>query len=83
MVLVGAGMSNRLAASQLYLYLSPKTVEFHLGRIYRKLGVTSRCQLPRPAPQAANTGRELRPRGSMAKTPPSSSANGPSTASTT
>jgi DNA-binding CsgD family transcriptional regulator len=59
--LVGAGMSNRLAASQLYLYLSPKTVEFHLGRIYRKPGVTSRCQLPRPAPQAANTGRELRP----------------------
>jgi DNA-binding CsgD family transcriptional regulator len=51
--LVGAGMSNRLAASQLYLYLSPKTVEFHLGRIYRKPRVTSRCQLPRPAPQAA------------------------------
>jgi DNA-binding CsgD family transcriptional regulator len=43
-VLVGAGMSNRLAAK--LLHLSPKTVEFYLGRIYRKLRITSRCQLP-------------------------------------
>jgi DNA-binding CsgD family transcriptional regulator len=29
------------------LYISPKTVEFHLGRIYRKLGVGRRTQLTR------------------------------------
>jgi DNA-binding CsgD family transcriptional regulator len=27
------------------LFLSPKTVEFHLGRAYRKLDVRSRAQL--------------------------------------
>jgi DNA-binding CsgD family transcriptional regulator len=27
------------------LFLSPKTVEFHLGRAYRKLGVRSRAEL--------------------------------------
>jgi DNA-binding NarL/FixJ family response regulator len=41
--LVSAGMSNKAAATR--LYLSPKTVEYHLGRIYRKLCITSRCQL--------------------------------------
>ena len=29
------------------MFLSPKTVEFHLGRIFRKLGVTSRTELAR------------------------------------
>jgi DNA-binding CsgD family transcriptional regulator len=41
--LVGAGMTTRLTAT--CLYLSPKTVEYHLGRIYRKLQITSRRQL--------------------------------------
>jgi DNA-binding CsgD family transcriptional regulator len=41
--LVGAGMTTRLAAK--HLYLNPKTVEYHLGRIYRKLQINSRCQL--------------------------------------
>lgn len=27
------------------LFLSPKTIEFHLGRVYRKLGVRSRTEL--------------------------------------
>jgi DNA-binding CsgD family transcriptional regulator len=27
------------------LFLSPKTVEFHLGRVYRKLGMSSRAEL--------------------------------------
>ncbi len=40
---VAAGASNKEAAAQ--LYLSPKTIEAHLSRIYRKLGVTSRTQL--------------------------------------
>jgi DNA-binding CsgD family transcriptional regulator len=40
---VRRGGSNRdIAAS---LFLSPKTVEFHLSQIYRKLGVHSRTQL--------------------------------------
>jgi DNA-binding NarL/FixJ family response regulator len=40
---VARGASNREAASE--LFLSEKTVEFHLGQIYRKLGVRSRTQL--------------------------------------
>ncbi len=35
------GLSTREVASQ--LFLSPKTVEFHLSRIYRKLGIRSRA----------------------------------------
>jgi DNA-binding CsgD family transcriptional regulator len=41
--LVSAGMSNKAVATR--LYLSPKTVEYHLSRIYCKLRITSRCQL--------------------------------------
>ena len=41
--LVASGMSNREAAAQ--LYLSPKTVEYHLAHAYTKLGVHSRHQL--------------------------------------
>ena len=40
---VRRGASNREIASE--LFLSPKTVEYHLGKIYRKLGVSSRTQL--------------------------------------
>jgi len=41
--LVAAGASNKEAGAQ--LFLSPKTIETHLSRAYRKLGVTSRTQL--------------------------------------
>jgi DNA-binding CsgD family transcriptional regulator len=41
--LVVAGLSNREAAAQ--LYLSPKTVEYHLTHAFTKLGVRSRHQL--------------------------------------
>lgn len=41
--LVGQGMSNREAASQ--LYLSPRTIDFHLRNVYAKLGVSSRVEL--------------------------------------
>ena len=41
--LVAYGKSNREVANE--LVLSPKTVEHHLGRIYQKLGISSRTQL--------------------------------------
>jgi DNA-binding NarL/FixJ family response regulator len=41
--LATSGLTNREIASE--LVLSAKTVEFHLSRIYRKLGVRSRSQL--------------------------------------
>jgi len=40
---VRRGASNREIAAE--LYLTPKTIEFHLTQIYRKLGVRSRTQL--------------------------------------
>lgn len=42
---VAEGLSNREAAAA--LFLSPKTIEAHLGRVFRKLGVRSRSQLAR------------------------------------
>lgn len=55
--LVAAGRSNRDTAAE--LYVSVKTVEFHLGHIFGKLGIRSRKDLiarigpaaspPRPA----------------------------------
>jgi len=41
--LVASGLSNREVAAQ--LYLSPKTVEYHLAHAYAKLGVHSRHRL--------------------------------------
>jgi DNA-binding CsgD family transcriptional regulator len=41
--LVARGLTNREVAAE--LYVSPKTVEYHLGRVFAKLGVTSRTQL--------------------------------------
>jgi DNA-binding CsgD family transcriptional regulator len=40
---VGVGRTNRDVAAA--LFLSPKTIEYHLGNIYRKLDVRSRAQL--------------------------------------
>ncbi|GIJ45480.1 transcriptional regulator [Virgisporangium aliadipatigenens] len=42
-MLVGQGATNREAARA--LFVSPKTIEFHLRSIYRKLGVRSRAEL--------------------------------------
>jgi DNA-binding CsgD family transcriptional regulator len=42
-LIVAQGATNREAAAS--LFLSPKTIEFHLGHVYRKLGLRSRAQL--------------------------------------
>ncbi len=41
--LVAAGRTNREVATQ--VFLSPKTIESHLGRVYRKLAISSRSEL--------------------------------------
>jgi DNA-binding CsgD family transcriptional regulator len=46
--LVAAGQTNREVAST--LFMSVRTVESHLGRIYRKLGIRSRTELARRLP---------------------------------
>lgn len=43
--LAASGMSNREVAAA--LFVSPKTVEANLSRIYRKLGIRSRAELGR------------------------------------
>ena len=43
--LVAAGTTNRQIASQ--LYLSPRTIDYHLRKVFTKLGVASRTELVR------------------------------------
>ena len=40
---VGSGLSNKAVARD--FVVSIKTVEFHLGNVYRKLGIASRSDL--------------------------------------
>jgi DNA-binding CsgD family transcriptional regulator len=50
-LLVAEGFSNRHVAEQ--MFVSPNTVEYHLQKVFRKLGVSSRTQIARalPAPE--------------------------------
>jgi DNA-binding CsgD family transcriptional regulator len=43
--LVAAGMTNRQIAAQ--LYLSPRTIDYHLRKVFSKLGIASRTELVR------------------------------------
>jgi DNA-binding CsgD family transcriptional regulator len=43
--LIGQGTSNRDAAAR--LFLSPRTVDYHLRKIFQKLGISSRTELIR------------------------------------
>jgi DNA-binding CsgD family transcriptional regulator len=43
--LVAQGGTNRAIASQ--LFLSPRTIDFHLRNVFRKLGISSRIELAR------------------------------------
>jgi DNA-binding CsgD family transcriptional regulator len=52
--LVAGGMTNREVAEQ--LYLSPRTIDYHLRKVFSKLGVSSRTELIQmgvPEPQPA------------------------------
>ena len=54
---VAAGATNKETAAA--LFISAKTVEFHLGHIYRKLGLRSRSELVRYV--SRDKGSALRP----------------------
>jgi len=49
--LAASGMTNRDVAAA--LFVSPKTVEYNLSSVYRKLGVRSRAELGRRMAQPA------------------------------
>jgi DNA-binding CsgD family transcriptional regulator len=53
--LIAQGLRNREVAAR--LYLSPRTIDYHLRKVYLKLGISSRFQLaqlplPEPSPTA-------------------------------
>jgi DNA-binding CsgD family transcriptional regulator len=49
--LARAGMSNQQIGAQ--LFLSPRTVEYHLNKVFRKLDISSRNQLEQALPEDA------------------------------
>jgi DNA-binding CsgD family transcriptional regulator len=55
-LLLAEGQTTRQAAAA--LYLSPKTVEYHLRHVYLKLGVNSRAALAQALRAGGGTGPE-------------------------
>ena len=53
--LARAGMSSPEIAAQ--LFLSPRTVELHLSKVFTKLEISSRLQLQQALPHGANAVR--------------------------
>lgn len=73
-LLVAGGATNREAA--VALFLSPKTVGFHLGKVYTKLGVRSRTELAALLARESTleTGGSEAPQDGRAPTPAAASA---------
>ena len=63
-VLARAGNSNQEIGAQ--LFLSPRTVEYHLSKVFKKVNISSRGQLEQALP--ADAGELLRPGASHADT---------------
>jgi DNA-binding NarL/FixJ family response regulator len=55
--LAATGMNNRDVAAS--LFISPKTVEANLGRVYRKLNIHSRAELGRHMGQFGQAGNRV------------------------